>query len=189
MLCAPTFPRPPGATMRLVTVEVVAVALVAVVLATCCFVAGLRWPRAGRVTSTVVVSVVAALTILFGGGTLVVGDRENPDSIAVPVGSFFLALGLVIAALAVAAQLGREVGRWLAAAVCGLLGGFLLWATVSEPLEDDTAVGSMVLLLIGLMFIACTALLVGGSNLANSGETPSRYGTPPPSRQPDGSIV
>ena len=159
--------------MHLVTVEVVAVALLAAVIATCCFVAGLRWPDAGRLTSTVVVSVVGAVTILVGAGTLVIGDPENPDSIAVPVGSFFLVLGLVIAALAVAVQLGREVGRWVAVSVFGLLGSLLLWATVSEPLEDDTAVGSMVVLLIALNFIACTALLVGGSSLASRWRPPT----------------
>ena len=156
------------------SVEVVAVGLLSAAIAASCFLLGVCRPQAGRLTATVVVAVVAALTIFVGAGTLVVGDPENPDSIAVPVGSVFVVLGLLIAAVAVAVQLGREVGRCLAAAALGLLGSLLVWATVSEPLEDDTALGSMIVLLIGLSFIACAALLVGGSNFARRWFQPVR---------------
>ena len=77
-----------------------------------------------------------------------------------------MVLGLLIAALAVVVQLGGEVGRWLAVAVLGLLGTLALWATVSEPVQEDSASGSMIVLLVGLGFVACTALLAGGSDAA-----------------------
>ena len=153
--------------MHLITVEVVAVGLLSAALAAWCFITGMRRPAAGRLAVTVVVSAVAAATIALAAGALIVGEPENPDSIAGPLGAAFLVLGFLIAVQAVLVQVGREVGRWLAGAVLSLLGTLVLWATMSEPLEDDTAVGSMVLLVIGLSFIACTALLVAGSNVVS----------------------
>jgi hypothetical protein len=154
--------------------EAAAVGLLSAALAACCFITGLRRPHPGRVAATVVVSVVAVSTIVLAAGTLVVGDSENPDSIAGPVGAAFMVLGLLIAALAVVVQIGGEGGRWLAAAVLGLLGSLVLWATVSEPLQKDTAGGSMIVLLLGLSFIASAALLVGGSNVASRVVGPTR---------------
>ena len=152
--------------MRVVTAEAVAVGLLAAALTACCFVTGVRRPRAGRLAATVVVSVGAGSTIVLAVGALVVGDPDNPDSVAGPVGTVFLVVGLLIAALAVVVQLGGEPGRWLAAAVLALLGTLVLWSGVSEPVQDDRVGGSMIVLLIGLGFMACTALLIGSSNVA-----------------------
>ena len=153
--------------MHLITVEVVAVGLLSAALAAWCCITGMRRPAAGRLAVTVVLSAVAAATIALAAGALIIGEPENPDSITGPLGAVFVVLGFLIAVLVVLVQVGREVGRWLAGAVLGLLGTLVLWATVSEPLEDDTAVGAMVLLVIGLSFIACTALLVAGSNVVS----------------------
>lgn len=170
--------------MRLMTVEAVAVGLLSAALAAWCFITGRRRPAVGRLAATVVVSAVAAATIAMAAGALVVGEPDNPESIAGPVGASFLVLGFLIAVLAVVVQVGREVGRWLAGAVLGLLGTLVLWATVSEPLEDDTAVGSMVLLVIGLSFIACTGLLVAGSNVVRRSRANSSAAIPAGSSQP-----
>jgi hypothetical protein len=146
--------------------EATAVGLPFVALAACCFTAGLRRPHAGRNAATILVSVVAVLTIVFAAQLLVVGEPENPDSIAGPVGSVFLVLGLLIAFVAAVVQFGGELGRWLVAAVLTVLGSLLLWASVSESVEDRAG-GSMIVLLTGLSFIASSALLAGGSNVAS----------------------
>ena len=166
MLGTTNLERPPGSAVVGVTMEATAVGLLFAALAASCFIAGLRRPHAGRNAATILVSVVAVLTILFAAQALVVGEPENSDSIAGPVGSVFLVLGLLIAFLAAVVQFGGELGRWLVAAVLTVLGSLLLWATVSEPLEDRAG-GSMIVVLIGLIFIASSALLAGGSNVAS----------------------
>lgn len=82
--------RPPGSAVRLVPMEAAAVGLLSAALGACCFITGLRRPPAGRSAATVVVSVVPVSMIIFAAVALVVGEPENPDSIAGPVGSVFL---------------------------------------------------------------------------------------------------
>ena len=83
-----------------------------------------------------------------------------------PFGAFMFVLGPVLAALAPAAGLGRELGRGFGVAALGLLGGFLLWGTLVEPLEERSVSGSILLMLLGVGVIGSVALLAGGSNVA-----------------------
>ena len=145
--------------------------LLHVALAACCLRGARIRPRAGRVTATVFVAVLAVSTVAVAAVTLVLAESEDdPESIAGALGAVMLVLGLLLGVLAAVAQFTGEVGRWVAAVVLGVLAGLVLRATLTEAVDTEAPGGAILVMLIGLGMTGSAALLVGGSKLAAIGE-------------------